>query len=272
MFEDRIITLEKQFADLHKRCMFLEKENVSLQTRIEEMSSKKVSTDVVEIESMNKGFEPISKIKDQEIKCEKCVKTFVTDEELKEHVNIQHGSLKSRSKLYICQDCNFQANKSIDLKKHTRATMHKPYESSEVCFTCNQEFGSYLLLMNHRKSDHPSNKICRYYVKGDCIFDSTTCWYRHIDSSDVLTSQTFKCVKCVNTFNNKVELESHTKDAHAMSSENGLDKSEKENCNEDQNMDFPTPVEMKPPDISQVVEILQNLVLQVKNMQIAQSK
>ena len=79
-------------------------------------------------------------------------------------------------------------------------------------------------------------------------------------------------MKCVNTFNNKVELESHTKDAHAMSSENGLDKSEKENCNEDQNMDFPTPVEMKPPDISQVVEILQNLVLQVKNMQIAQSK
>ena len=79
-------------------------------------------------------------------------------------------------------------------------------------------------------------------------------------------------MKCVNTFKNKVDLESHTKDAHGMSSENVLDKSENENSNKEKNMDFPKPVEMKPPDISQVVEILQNLVLQVKNIQIAQSK
>ena len=149
--------------------------------------------------------------------------------------------------------------------------MHKAADSSEVCFTCNQEFGSYLSLMNHRKSDHPSNKICRYYAKGECIFDSSTCWYRHIDSPDMLKSQTFKCIKCMNTFSSKVELDSHIKNAHDKSPENDRKSLANEKFNEDLNMGFPKQVEMMPPDNNQVVEILQNLVLQVKNMQKAQS-
>ena len=235
------------------------------------MSSKHVITDVAESSSIKQHAEPVSVVIAEKIKCKECSKTFVTDDELEKHMNIQHGSLKMRIKKYTCEDCNFEANKSIDLKKHVQTTMHKAADSSEVCFTCNQEFGSYLSLMNHRKSDHPSNKICRYYAKGECIFDSSTCWYRHIDSPDMLKSQTFKCIKCMNTFSSKVELDSHIKNAHDKSPENDRKSLANEKCNEDLNMGFPKQVEMKPPDINQVVEILQNLVLQVKNMQKAQS-
>ena len=78
--------------------------------------------------------------------------------------------LKINDRMYSCDDCHFKATKAIYLKKHARSTMHKPSDHSEVCYTCKKEFKSYILLMNHIKEDHPSNKMCRYYLKGECIF------------------------------------------------------------------------------------------------------
>ena len=60
-----------------------------------------------------------------------------------------------------------------------KSTGHKPSEKIETCYNCQAEFSSYRQLMNHRKLEHPSRKICRYFLKQECVFDDETCWYVH---------------------------------------------------------------------------------------------
>ena len=38
--------------------------------------------------------------------------------------------------------------------------------------------------MSHRKEVHPSNKTCRYYIKGECNFSADECWYAHKDKTN----------------------------------------------------------------------------------------
>ena len=33
--------------------------------------------------------------------------------------------------------------------------------------------------MNHRKKEHPSDKLCRYFKDGKCSFSASECWYAH---------------------------------------------------------------------------------------------
>jgi hypothetical protein len=40
------------------------------------------------------------------------------------------------------------------------STQHNPSECKEKCCTCKVEFESYFHLMNHRKKEHTSNKVC----------------------------------------------------------------------------------------------------------------
>ena len=103
------------------------------------------------------------------------------------NVNSFFGHLKNNhkedepkvTKQYNCNDCSFQGENSLELKRHIQRTMHTPCEYMEECFTCSKEFSSYWLLMNHRKADHPSVKKCRYFLNGECKFNAETCWYKH---------------------------------------------------------------------------------------------
>ena len=80
---------------------------------------------------------------------------------------------------YNCKDCAFQGDSWSSLKKHIQSLRHNPSDFSEKCFTCKIEFNSYWTLMNHRREEHPSKKICRYYLKQECLFSSKKCWYKH---------------------------------------------------------------------------------------------
>ena len=62
----------------------------------------------------------------------------------------------NEAKQYNCEDCPFQGENGLELKKHIMRTKHCPSVSIEKCYTCKKEFPSYWHLMNHRKAEHPS--------------------------------------------------------------------------------------------------------------------
>ena len=156
-------------------------------------------------------------------RCEICGKEHTSKEELKLHEKEKHVDGE-----WNCNDCSFQAHTSGELMKHLHVCGHQPSPNirdmnTEIkrCFTCNEEFFSKWHLMNHRKEKHPSNKICRYYLKNQCIHGSVKCWYRHEEAMDIeapvnepSSPSLFKCNFCANSFNEKNDLINHKRKNH----------------------------------------------------------
>ena len=95
--------------------------------------------------------------------------------------------------------------------------MHTPSESVEKCHTCRKEFESYWHLMNHRRTEHPSKRKCRYFLKNNCNFDGDTCWYRHEFESKVdeeKQTPNFPCNECDHAFEHRSDLMKHKKTFH----------------------------------------------------------
>ena len=73
--------------------------------------------------------------------------------------------------------------------------------------------------MTHRKEEHPSHKVCRYFLKGACNFNSEECWYLHEtrpnSENNLINSETntnsFQCFVCKNDFMSKFDLMEHKK-------------------------------------------------------------
>lgn len=110
----------------------------------------------------------------EEIECDICDITLKNSDDLKDHITKHHND-----KDWNCNDCFFQANNSEVLMNHLKLTGHKPSPNIEdsrnnkvQCYTCNEEFLNFWSLMNHRKANHPSNRVCRYFLKGKCIHGS----------------------------------------------------------------------------------------------------
>ena len=86
------------------------------------------------------------------------------------------------------------------------------------CYTCKEEFENYFHF--HRKKEHPSNKVCRYFKKKACIFEADICWYRHETKAEELRNANISklhCNECGLEFVEKVELRKHMKKKHAIS-------------------------------------------------------
>ena len=123
-----------------------------------------------------------------------------------------------RIRQFNCNDCSFQGENYSELKKHLARSLHTPSEQKEICYTCKKGFQSYFQLMNHRRAEHPSNKICRYFKKNSCWFDVDDCWYKHPNEEIMLNptiSAEFPCKECEQIFNEKKELNKHVKVKHA---------------------------------------------------------
>ena len=150
--------------------------------------------------------------------CEDCGTTFWTQIQLVNHIEKVHmKEQKNKEKPYNCQDCSFQGENGLDLKKHIRRTKHTPCDHVEQCYTCKKDFKSYWHLMNHRKLEHPSNKVCRYFLKQECDFDSKDCWYSHEDVASIVERNQcseFKCNVCEKKFENNSTLMKHKKMEH----------------------------------------------------------
>ena len=152
--------------------------------------------------------------------CNDCGKEFGRKVQYDRHMKTYHTSANVVTKQYNCEDCPFQGENSLELKKHVQRSRHTPSQTTEKCYTCKQEFGNYWQLMNHRKKDHPSSKTCRYFKKDCCIFDEDTCWYRHsvkqTNFEENVVSD-YPCKECDKLFGSRPELMKHKKQQHKES-------------------------------------------------------
>ena len=226
---------------------------------------------------------------DQVYKCETCDETFVIQIQLDMHINEEHGKGKEKRKLkqYNCQDCAFQGEKGIELKKHIANTGHTPIECKEDCFNCGKEFPSYYQLMKHRNREHPSQKICRYFESNTCMFEADVCWYRHdLKSQQLQANKEVDCNKCSLKFESNQDMMMHAKKMHEMSVQrcrNYLqgtceftedtcwyrhkDEKDVDEQRNVENLGFQKAQEKIPPDhIDQLIAIIQNWALHVQGM------
>ena len=70
--------------------------------------------------------------------------------------------------------------------------------------------------MNYRKLEHPSRKICRYFLKNEYIFDEDECWYNHMVNRQEVTDwlNNFTCNECEDAFKSKTVMMQHKKIYH----------------------------------------------------------
>ena len=60
-----------------------------------------------------------------------------------------------------------------------------------ICKNCQNEFSDRNELMHHRKREHPSNIICKYFLSNNCrrsANQGALCWYRHDHLPSTATS------------------------------------------------------------------------------------
>ena len=151
-------------------------------------------------------------------KCETCDKAFISKSEFDVHQKTKHiVDMKKKSKQYNCEDCPFQGENGLELKRHISRTQHTPSDYVEECYTCKKEFNSYFLLMNHRKLEHPSTKTCRFFLKKACIFVADECWYKHQSTTEVkpeVEGSNHGCKYCDFKGAQKSDLMKHMKEYH----------------------------------------------------------
>ena len=148
--------------------------------------------------------------------CNKCGKEFVKDVQLDMHIKTNHMENKKQTKQFNCEDCSFQGTTSLELKKHTKITYHNPSPYTEQCHTCSKEFKSYKEMMDHRKIEHPSKRLCRYFKEGTCIFENEKCWWRHSSKLEEPLENLFphNCQGCEMIFKTQNEMMKHKKREH----------------------------------------------------------
>lgn len=86
--------------------------------------------------------------------CNKCEKTYVWKESLRQHQHREHGILPF-SKLYECSFCDFVSNNMDNVKRHMRIKYlenhpQQPKDNYE-CDTCGNTYAHKCTLKRHKK-------------------------------------------------------------------------------------------------------------------------
>ena len=153
--------------------------------------------------------------KEKTHQCEECSENFRFKYLLEAIMKKQHIECDSKTPQFNCKDCPFQGEDGLQLRKHVQRTQHTPNEFIEGCYNCKEKFSSYWLLMNHRKKEHPSNRMCRFFLENRCIFDENECWFRHLDHNlKGKEMSKFQCKECDDTFSVMSDLIKHKKTKH----------------------------------------------------------
>ena len=117
------------------------------------------------------------------------------------------------------------------------------------------------------------------------MFDENTCWYKHVKSvePEEAIKNNLKCGTCDNLFSDNSQLKKHIyvvfmNEESLKKNMNRMNETYDDNGSTSQtfdadieNMDFQMSLAQKPPDLNQIIDVLKNLAVQVKNMQIAQA-
>ena len=161
--------------------------------------------------------------------CDLCDEEFFNEQGLWTHNQNEHDTSRD-SKQWNCNDCGFQSTTSTPLMNHCKDQGHQPSKTVQdgrgkliTCNNCQKDFTSFWNLMNHRKLEHPSNRKCRDFVKGECQ-RGDLCWYVH-DNVMELGSQNpqkvqlqgvdkITCYVCKCEFSNKNDMMNHKKREH----------------------------------------------------------
>ena len=154
------------------------------------------------------------------ISCWKCKKEFLSQSQLSRHIKVEHEEHRNKNLEFNCDDCPYQGSSRSELRKHVKITKHCPSSYIETCYTCKNEFPTYWDLMNHRKKEHPSKRVCRYFKEGTCIFEDEECWWNHFPKNEQSNLEIFShpCQQCDTFFKTQTELLKHKKIKHSSTS------------------------------------------------------
>ena len=156
------------------------------------------------------------------IKCRKCGEVLTTEEALKEHLKSAHPR-KTITENSIDEHIHCNTPRCSDEEFQTVSQNKNSKEGKFVCRSCKEKFEAKWQLMNHRRDNHPTDKMCFYDAEDKCSFSASQCWYKHKENRRSTTSETrssnqqikeLKCFTCQNKFANVPSLMEHRKQNH----------------------------------------------------------
>ena len=115
---------------------------------------------------------------------------------------------------WLCDNCDFQTNNIVYMKKHLKETSHKSHllDTTLVeyeCSFCDITFDSKSDINTHNKEKHRTFRPCRNFITNSCEYDGD-CFFLHYKFEEGKQI----CFQCGQTFVGKYELINHIKHTH----------------------------------------------------------
>ena len=171
----------------------------------------------VNLASSNPLWRPYAELTTQALDVEKkvdeCIQNVQCEGDCR-HSACRSNSFKEQKELKItCHDCKSEFSDKIKMMHHKRDSdhpskrkcnqfpdstrprcwyVHRTSGTEEaaptqpqkrlICTTCQNEFSDRNELIHHKKREHPSNIICKYFLNGNCrrsANNGALCWFRH---------------------------------------------------------------------------------------------
>ena len=155
--------------------------------------------------------------------CEQCGEVFRSGEELKVHIEAKHrAKVVVEEEIWSCKECDYQANNIETFNNHCIETGHSECKYDLKCKKCKEVFNSEDELIEHRRKEHPSSKVCRDFPncprKEKCLHIHKEQNIEVISSVEQETTEETqkqeKCYLCNKTLKSKRELSNHIKVEH----------------------------------------------------------
>ena len=168
---------------------------------------------------------------DIQVPCNTCIYVATCEEELKWHMEEEHGLSSDLLSDFPCEICGKWCKSEYDLTTHMKqhdASFKSPESDrmrnehmSTSCNFCDENFETKKSLMIHTKKEH-KEKVdeCWNYSAGTCVFGEEICWFIHSEKSSKSEFLGVKCKVCGKEFENKNNLLHHKKREHVQTVQN----------------------------------------------------
>ena len=216
LFQMRVQDLNKIIQDREQEVQSMQFKINEYQTSLQAMTSQEALQVVQDTLSQGiqvQGVQGVQGVQVQEIVSQ--VVQEIPHQEVQEPITpfwrpFENNVVDECIKNMRCEgDCNHMTRKESPRKNIT-------------CNTCKEILINYNKMMDHRKENHPSKKLCRN--GNDCIYKdrSPGCWFRHTQAphtSEVISTCSnppaiFTCKECNKIFSNINKMMTHKKTDH----------------------------------------------------------
>ena len=184
-----VIKLDKlPKTKLTEKCEYLQKELRDLKLNYESKISS-LNEQIKNLESKVGTNKSVSTVQTQtypqndiDFNCGVCVEQFTSEENLWSHMDNEH-----------------------DVQKQEMVNVSE-------CESCEEKFAGKSDLMYHIKDKHHILTMqCKYFARGICNFNESTCWFSHKITTVI---DNLRCKYCGERFQKKYELMKHRKNEH----------------------------------------------------------